>query len=128
MNSTTGFSDGNTLYPVDPGFEFEVTVRALAFYQRNDALVAPRPSFCGFNHIDLEPFELGVLAVHAEQFSRKERRLIAAGPRADFEEQTLLVSRVFGNEQLLGLLFNFTLLLFECGALLRRHLVQFNPG
>ena len=61
MNPTTGLSHGNTLYPVDPSLKFEVAIRALAFYQRNDALVAPGPSFCGFDHIDFESFDLGVL-------------------------------------------------------------------
>jgi hypothetical protein len=87
----------------------------------------PDPGFCSFDHIDLEPFEFGILAIHAEQRSSKKRRLIPAGPGADFKEKALFVSRVFGNKQLLGLQFELGPLTFECGALLCCHLMQLCP-
>ena len=98
MNPAAGLSDGNTLHTVDPSLKLEVAISTLAFYKRNDTLVAPGPSFCGFDHIDLEIFDLGILAVHAEQRSGKKRCLVTAGAGADLEEQVFLVSWVFGNE------------------------------
>ena len=46
------------------------------------------------------PALLGRVAlVHAEQIAGKQRRLVAAGPGADFENDVALVHGVFGNER-----------------------------
>ena len=113
VNPAAGLGDGNTLHTVDPRLELEVAVGAHALYKRDDSLITPANSFRGFDHIDFEALDLSVLGIHAEQRSGKESRLITARPGADFEKQALLVSRVFGNEQLLSLLFDLALVAFE---------------
>ena len=128
MDAALGFGLGHALHAVPARLELQAAVGTLAFNKRDDPLVAPDPRFCGFDHIDLEPFDLGVFAVHAKQRSGKKRRLITTGPGADFEEQILLVSSIFGNKQLLGLLFDLSPLTFERSALLRCHFMKLGPG
>ena len=41
----------------------------------------------------------GVALVHAEQIAGEQRRLVAAGAGADFENDVALVHRVFGDER-----------------------------
>ena len=51
-----------------------------------------------------QPLRGGVALVHAEQVAGKQRRLVAAGAGADFEDGVLLVGGVLGQQQYLDFL------------------------
>ena len=62
-----------------------------------------------------QPLRGGVALVHAEQVAGKQRRLVAAGAGADFEDGVLLVGRVLGQEQYLDVLPERLDALFDAG-------------
>jgi hypothetical protein len=50
--------------------------------------------------LDLQPIALGEAGVHAEEISREQRRLVSAGPGADFDDRIAILEWIPGNEQL----------------------------
>ena len=65
----------------------------------DDFLVAAGIALALREHLHLPAMEVGVALVHAEEIAGEERRLVAAGAGADFEDGALLVGRVLGEEQ-----------------------------
>ena len=59
----------------------------------------PTRRFRSREHLDLPALLLGEARIHAEDFGGKERSLVAAGAGADFDDDVLLVVRIFGQEQ-----------------------------
>ena len=57
---------------------------------------------------DLEApaLDLGVTRIHAEQIAGEDRRLVAAGARADFQEYVRIVVRILGHQQCLDFEFD----------------------
>ena len=65
----------------------------------DDFLQAAAAGLVARQHFDPPALALGVLAVHAEQLGREQRRLVAAGPGPDFEDDVLLIVRILGDQQ-----------------------------
>ena len=63
----------------------------------------PTPLSLLRQHVDLPALPLGVARVHAEEVGREERRFVAAGAGADFEDDVLRVVRILRDEQHLQL-------------------------
>jgi len=67
------------------------------FFQAADAGIAAR------HRLEPPPVALGEHAVHPEELGGEQRRLVAAGAGADFEDDVLLVVRILGDQQNLEL-------------------------
>ena len=93
------FGVGHALHAVHAGFEFQLGEGAAAADLGDDFLVAAHGAFARGDHLDLPALLGGVALVHAEQIAREQRRLIAAGAGADFEDDVALVHRVLGQER-----------------------------
>ena len=99
MNASAGFGGRHTLHAVDAALIFQLAVHTPAldggrrFLEATDASVAAR------HHVEFPALALGVLRIHAEQLAREQRSLVAAGARANFEHDVLLVVLVFRDEQ-----------------------------
>ena len=69
----------------------------------DDFLVAAVLAGALAQHLDLPALGFGVAGVHAEQVAGEQRRFVAAGAGADFEEDVAVVVRILGHEQPLQL-------------------------
>ena len=99
------FGVGHALHAVHAGFEFELGEGAAAADFGDDLLEAAHRAFAGGHDLDLPALLGGVALVHAEQIAGEQRRLVAAGAGADFEDDVALVHRVLGEEREPQLLF-----------------------
>jgi hypothetical protein len=81
---------------VHAGFEFELGERATAADFGDDFLVAAHRAVACGHDLDLPALIGGVALVHAEQIAGEQRRLVAAGAGADFENDVALVHGVLG--------------------------------
>ena len=88
------------LHAVHAGFEFEPGEHALAGDIGDDFLVAAGLALAFREDLDLPAMQVGVALIHAEQIAGEQRRLVAAGAGADFEDGALLVRGVLGQEEL----------------------------
>src|SRR5690606_21775513 len=86
------------------GLELQPREDATPRHRGDDLLVAAGFAFARRYDLDA-PALLGRIAlIHAEKIACEKRRLVAAGPGADFENRVLLVSLVLRQEQELKLL------------------------
>ena len=82
-----------------PDFEFEPREHALAGDVGDDLLVAAEsPTRSPRDDLDLPAHAVGVALIHAEQVAGEQRRLLAAGAGAHFEDGALLVGGILGQE------------------------------
>ena len=65
--------------------------------------------------------QVGVALVHAHQLSGKQRRLVATGPSADFDQRIAVLVRIGGQQGVLQLAAEFHDLRLQLGDFLRRH-------
>ena len=77
----------HALHAVSAALETERAVGAVALYREEDFLVAVEGGLVRAHHVDLPAVRLTVAGVHAEEVARKQRRLVAARPRAHFEHR-----------------------------------------
>ena len=105
VDAAGGLGIGHALHAVHAGFEFELGERAAAADLGDDFLEAAHRAFARGHHLDLPALLGGVALVHAEQIAGEQRRLVAAGAGADFENDVALVHRVLGKEREAQLLF-----------------------
>ena len=82
-----------------PDSNLSLRVRAAAFDARDDFLVAAVLAGAGGQHLELPALALGVARVHAEQVAGENRRLVAAGAGAHFEEDVGVVARILRDQQ-----------------------------
>ena len=68
---------------------------------RNNFLEAANLAFAMRNHFNFPTLALSVARIHAEQIAGEQRRFIAAGTGANFQENIALVVGIFGDEQFL---------------------------
>ena len=101
-----------TRWTPDSNFSLENTPRPGNL--GDDFLVAARLALAFGDDLDLPAIERRIALIHAEQVTGEKRRLIAAGPGADFEYSAFLVGCVLGQQrdqqvpfQPLDLLFDF---------------------
>src|SRR5690606_41144175 len=83
----------HALHAMHAGLELEPRVRALADDPADDLLVSAVLAFARAQHLDAPALVLGVSAVHPKEIAGEKRRLVAAGPGADLEEQVRVVDR-----------------------------------
>src|SRR5579863_9007752 len=108
MHASLLLGGRHTLYAVDAAFVFELREYAFTFDDRDHFLQSAHRRFGSREHLDLPALHLGVARIHAEDFSGKERGFVAAGAGADFQNDVLLVVRIFGQKQRLQLFFYAT--------------------
>ena len=90
---------GHALHAVHAGFVFQLGEGAAAADFGDDFLVAAHRAFARGHDLDLPALLGGIALVHAEQVAGEQRRLVAAGAGADFEDDVALVHRVLGDER-----------------------------
>ena len=101
VDAALRFGGRHALHAVAAGLELELRIGALADDARDDFLVAAHLARAFRHDLDLPALALGVARVHAEQVAGEQRRFVAAGAGADFEEDVALVVGVFRQQQLL---------------------------
>ena len=89
----------HALHAVHAGFEFQPRIDAGAAHGGDDLLVAADLALARREHLDLPAVQRGVALVHAEEVAGEERRLVAAGAGAHFEDGAAVVGRVARHEQ-----------------------------
>ncbi len=104
MDAPLGFGFRHALHAVPAGFKLQLTVHAVAGNFGNHFFETAVFAFVGAHHLDTPAAAFRIAAVHAEQIAGKDRRLIAAGAGAHFEEAAALVIRIFRQQQHLQLL------------------------
>ena len=113
MDAATGLGRRHALHAVHAGFEFQMREHALARDGRDDFLVAADLAFAGRGDFDLPAAPGGIALIHAEQVAGEQRRFVAAGAGADFEDGVLVVGLVLRQQQQLDVA------LQRCDALLQ---------
>ena len=99
VNAAGRLGVGHALHAVHAGFVFELGEGAAAADLGDDLLEAAHRAFAHGHDFDLPSMLGGVTLVHAEQIAGKERRLVAAGAGADFQDDVAVVHRVLGDER-----------------------------
>ena len=94
-----GLGRGHALHAVDAALVAQLGVDAVALDHGDDFLDAALAGPGHGDDVDLPALPLREARVHAEDLGREERGLVAARPRADLEQDVLLVVRVLGDEQ-----------------------------
>ncbi len=125
MNPAGRFRNRNPLDAVYASLVFEMAVGPLPFNQHNDILVASNTRFGAFNRIDLEPFFLRVLNVQAKQLTGEQGRFVAASAGPNFQHQTLVIPRIFRNQEFLHLRLQFSPPMLQRSSFFCCHHVQF---
>ena len=95
----------HALHAVGAGFELEPRERALAGDAADDFLVAAVLAGALAEHLDVPALATRRSARTCEQVAGEDRRLVAAGAGADFEEDVVLVARIARQQQLAQLAF-----------------------
>ena len=99
VDAAAGLGRRHALHAVHAGFEFQMREDALARDGGDDFLVAADLALAGREHLDLPAVRGGIALVHAEQVAGEQRRLVAAGAGADFEDGVLLVGGILRQQQ-----------------------------
>ncbi len=86
-----------------------------AFDARDDFLVAAVLAGARRQEFDAPASPFGITQVHAQQVAREERGLVAAGARADLEEQIAFVARILWYQQAVEVLLERGEARFEIG-------------
>ena len=98
VDAAGGFRIGHALDAVDAALEFQAGEDVAALDLGDDFLVAAGRAFAFGHDLDLPALQVGVARIHAEQVAGEERRLVAAGAGANFEDGALLVRLVAGQQ------------------------------
>ncbi|MDR6357079.1 hypothetical protein Q3H58_003750 [Pseudomonas psychrotolerans] len=112
------------LHPVRPGFELELGVDVVALDPGDDLLEATVLALVLREHLESPALALGVARIHAEQIASEDRRLVATGAGADFQEDVAPVVGVLGQHHPLQLVFQFLQARLGAGHLFLGHLAQ----
>src|SRR5579859_1022701 len=99
MNSALLLRGRNALYPVYAALVLKLGIDFIAFNNGDHFLQAPDGRLGSRENFHLPALRFRITGVHAENLGGKQGRLIAAGPRPDFEHDVLLVIRIFGKKQ-----------------------------
>ena len=92
------FGFGHALHAMDAGFEFEPLEHVAAGDRDDRLLEAAEPGLRQLHHLEAPAVQRGVALVHAEELGGEERRLLAAGAGAHFEDGVALVGLVLGQQ------------------------------
>ena len=99
MDAPAGLGRRHALHAVHAGFEFQMGKDALARHRGDDFLVAADLAVAGRDDLDPPAARGGIALIHAEQVAGEQRRLVAAGAGADFEDGVLVVGGILGQQQ-----------------------------
>ena len=88
-----------------PGFEFEPREDAAPGDLGDDFLESAERAFARRDDLDAPALAFGIALIHAEEIAGEERRLVAAGSGADFENGAFFIRRILRQERDLQLLF-----------------------
>ena len=81
----------NALHAVHAGLELHLRVDLVALDAERDFLEAAALGLVGVDLLDLPLLEVGVARVHAVEVAREDGGLVAAGARADLDDDVLVV-------------------------------------
>jgi hypothetical protein len=87
VDAALGFGFRHALHAVAAGLELQPRIGAVAGQPADDFAVAAELGFAGRQNLDLPALALGVARIHAEEVAGEQRRLVAAGAGADFEQR-----------------------------------------
>ncbi len=96
MYATLCLGGGYTLNPVSTGFKTHLAVGAFASQAQNHLFVAAEFTEGLADKLMGDALVFAVACVHTQQVRRKQGRLVAASPCANFNERIALIIRVFG--------------------------------
>ena len=85
-------------------FEFQPREDAAALDLGDDFLEAAERAFARRDDLDAPAVQRGIALIHAEEIAGEQRRLVAAGAGADFQDGALFVGGVLGQQRELQLL------------------------
>ena len=118
----------HTLYAMYPRLVFHRAVDLFARYGTDDFLVAAGSSLCETGYFHPPAFAFAILGIHAEEVSREDGRLVAAGAGTYLKDGVAVILRVGGSEQELDLFFNLRYALLTDECFLPGHLLHLRVG
>jgi len=93
----------HALHAMPARLELQPRIRALAGDPHDHLLVAAEVGRTFRHHLDLPALPFREAQVHAQQIAGEQRRFVAAGARADFDEDVAIVVRILRQQHLLQL-------------------------
>ena len=93
-----GLGVGHPLHAMHAGFEFEPRKGAAAPDFGDDLLEAALGALARGEDLGLPAMNGGIALIHAIEIAGEQRRLVAAGAGADFEDDVALVHRILGQQ------------------------------
>src|SRR6185437_14887342 len=93
------FGVGHALHAMHTGFEFQFGEDAAAMHFGDDFLESAFAAFAPRYYFGLPALLGGVALVHAEQVAGEQRRLVAAGAGANFEDGVMVVHRILRQQR-----------------------------
>jgi hypothetical protein len=118
VDAPLGLGGGNPLDTVGTAFVFETAVHPFALDQGHNLLEAAHTGGVVIHHLYLPVAALGITAVHFIEVAGKQAGFVAAGTGPDFQQNVLLIQGIFGDQQLLELLFQAFFFPFQAFDLL----------
>ncbi len=98
MDAARRLGVGHALDPMDAGFEFELGEGAAAPDLGDDLLVAALGALAGGQHLRLPAMDRRIALIHPVEVAGEQRRLVATGAGADFQDHVAIVHRVLGDQ------------------------------
>ena len=120
VNPAAGFGGRHALHAMHAAFVLQPAVDALTLDVDDHFLEAALAGLAERHHLELPPLTLGVTAVHAIEIAGEERRLLATGAGADFDDDVLIVVGILWQQQDLELAHQLIAVGVEAGQLLFR--------
>ena len=103
VDASARFGRRHALHAVHAALVLEPAVHAASFDRGDDFLEPADAGVARRHHLEPPALTLGELRIHAEQLAGEERRFVAAGAGADFEDDVLRVVRILRHEHHLEL-------------------------
>src|SRR6516162_11864219 len=120
MDTSRGLGIGHALDAMDARLELQSREGSAPGNLRDDLLEAALGAFACRQQFGLPAAPRGIALIHAIEIAGEQRRLVAAGAGADFEDDALLVHRVLGGERKADVVLERVALGFEQWLLLAR--------
>src|SRR6516164_2818841 len=105
MDASRGLGIGHALYAMDARLELQSREGAAPGDLRNDLLEPALGAFALRQHLGLPAAPRRIALIHAIEIAGEQRRLVAPGAGADFEDDALLIHCVLGDERKADVMF-----------------------
>src|SRR6266851_5425124 len=130
VNTALLFGGGNALDAVHAAFVLQLGINFVALNGGDDFFHSALRRRRAFEDFDFPALRFGVAGIHAEEIAGKKSGFVAAGARANFDDNALFVVGIFREQQELelaldGFLARGELLFFVVGELLHLLVVSF---